>query len=59
MMCSKDFRVIPECGKCKHADLYIPYWLYPYGEPKCSVHHKSIKSDDACSDFELIGRNSR
>ncbi|MBS7258335.1 MAG: hypothetical protein KIG63_07805 [Methanobrevibacter sp.] len=47
MISINDFKIIPECGKCKHADLYIPYWLYPYGEPKCSVHHKIIKSDDA------------
>ena len=52
MICSKDFRAIPECRKCKHADLYIPYWLYPYGEPKCGVHHKNIKSDDACENYQ-------
>lgn len=59
MISIKDFKVIPSCGKCKHATLYIPYWTYPYGNPKCSIHHKDIIPDDACSDFELIGRNSR
>ncbi|MGN0176664.1 MAG: hypothetical protein ACI389_02380 [Methanobrevibacter sp.] len=58
MISINDFKIIPECGKCKHADLYIPYWTYPYLNPRCSIHHRSIKSDDACEDFELIGRLS-
>ena len=49
-----------KCCNCKHADEYIPLWIYPHGQPRCSVHHKNISpDDDGCSDFELIGRLSR
>lgn len=59
MISIKDFKVIPSCGKCKYADEYIPLWIYPYGDPRCSVHHRNICPDDSCEDFELIGRLSR
>ena len=47
---------IGKCSNCKHADEYIPLWIYPYGDPRCSVHHRNICPDDSCEDFELIGR---
>ena len=47
------------CQNCKHADEYIPLWIYPYGDPRCSIHHRRISPDDGCDDFELIGRLSR
>ena len=47
------------CQDCKHADLYIPSWIYPHGDPMCSVHHKHVAPGDSCPDFELIGRRSR
>ena len=50
---------IDQCSNCKHADEYIPLWIYPYGDPRCSVHHMNICPDDSCEDFELIGRLSR
>ena len=50
---------IDQCSNCKHADEYIPLWIYPYGDPRCSVHHRNICPDDSCEDFELIGRLSR
>ena len=50
---------IDQCSNCKHADEYIPLWVYPYGDPRCSVHHRSILPGDSCDDFELIGRLSR
>ena len=40
-------------------DEYIPLCIYPYGDPRCSVHHRNICPDDSCEDFELIGRLSR
>jgi len=50
----------PTCQDCKHANEYIPLWIYPQGDPRCSKHHKNIKPDMlACEDFELIGRLRR
>lgn len=49
-----------KCRDCKHADLYIPSYMYPFYNPKCKIHHKDVKpDDDACEDFELCGRTSR
>ena len=49
-----------KCSHCKHADLYIPPYAFPFVQPRCSITKKSIKHDDsACRDFELIGRASR
>lgn len=53
------FEYVPSCSICVHADLYPMYWSYPYTDPKCSVHHRTICPDDSCEDFELIGRLSR
>lgn len=53
------FKNIPCCQDCKYADEYIPVWIYPYGSPRCSLHHRSVCPDDVCGDFELIGRCSR
>ena len=51
---------LPRCRDCKHADEYIPYWIYPYGSPRCSVHHRNIVPGGVvCQDFELCGRLSR
>jgi hypothetical protein len=46
------------CQNCKHANEYIPVWIYPHGNPRCSIHHRNINPDDSCDDFELIGRLS-
>ena len=43
---------------CKHANEYIPVWIYPHSNPRCSIHHRNISPDDSCDDFELIGRLS-
>ena len=49
-----------KCGQCKHADLYVPSFGFPFVEPRCSITKKSIKHDDgACRDFELVGRMGR
>ena len=48
-----------KCQNCKHANEYIPYWIYPHMDPRCSVHHRRISPEDSCEDFELIGRLSR
>lgn len=49
-----------KCRDCKHADLYIPSYTYPFFDPRCSVTDKNIKPDDhACEDFQMIGRQSR
>ena len=49
-----------KCSACKYADLYIPLYTYPFFDPKCKITGKNIKPDDnACEDFELIGRNGR
>ena len=48
------------CAECKHADLYIPSFTYPFFDPKCKITKKSIRHDqNACKDFQLIGRNGR
>lgn len=51
---------IPKCGDCKHATEYVPAWIYPYGMPRCKVHHRKISPKGIiCNDFERIGRLSR
>lgn len=47
------------CQNCKHANYYAAHWWYPWLDPKCAVHKISIKPDDTCENFELIGRMSR
>ena len=48
------------CGDCKHANLYIPYFIYPYLNPKCKLTGLTVNHDDkACNRFELIGRLGR
>lgn len=59
MFNDENFEVTPVCSNCKHANLYIPYWTYPWGDPKCEISMNNIEPDDSCGDFELIGRNSR
>ena len=39
------------CGECIHANKYVPYWTYPYSNPKCSVTGKSVGFDDVCCEF--------
>ena len=46
----------PTCGKCKHANLYVPGWIYPHGNPKCELKKISVKHDDiACNEFKTWG----
>ena len=45
------------CRNCKYAELYLPFWTYPYNTPKCSLHHKTINPDDCCDDFQPIVNN--
>ena len=60
MFSSNDFKYVPRCQDCKHADLYIPDWSYPFTAPKCLIHRRSIVPGDVgCKDFELLGRLSR
>lgn len=48
------------CGYCKHADLYIPAYTYPFFDPRCKINGEAIGfNQKACEDFELIGRKSR
>ena len=48
------------CSACKHADLYIPSYTYPFFDPKCKITGNKIKADDnACEDFEICGRMGR
>lgn len=52
--------MMSKCCDCKFADLYIPYWIYPWSNPRCKITGLSVKpSDDACSEFEQIGRLGR
>ena len=49
-----------KCRDCKHANLYIPAFAYPYVDPHCELRIKKITPySDGCEDFELIGRGSR
>ena len=49
-----------KCGDCKHADLYIPSYTYPFFAPKCKLTGEDIRHDQsACGDFQLVGRGSR
>lgn len=51
---------IPRCRDCKFANEYIPVYGYPFLNPRCSVHHKQVNSNDViCSDFKLMGRLCR
>ena len=43
---------------CKHANLHIPYFTYPWSDPYCSQEHWECEVDNGCEDFELIGRLS-
>ena len=46
---------IPTCSECYHANEYIPIWIYPYGDPRCEVHHKNIDPNDfACESFRRV-----
>lgn len=44
------------CQNCKYADLYIPYWTYPWATPYCSKGNGLCSIDKTCDDFELLGR---
>ena len=47
------------CQNCKYADYYpIPY-MWRFTDPKCCISKLSVKPDDSCEHFELIGRLSR
>ncbi len=59
MFCSKDFKHQPTCNNCKHADLYLPYWVYLSSDPRCRITRKVISPDYACEHFERLGRNCR
>ena len=51
---------IPRCMDCKNANEYVPVYGYPFLDPRCSVHHKQVNSNDiVCSDFKLMGRLCR
>lgn len=52
MFCSKDFKHQPTCSNCKHADLYLPYWVYLSSDPRCRITRKVISPDYACEHFE-------
>lgn len=47
------------CCDCVFADLYIPYWSYPFSDPFCVLGHGLCRVDKCCEDFVLIGRLSR
>lgn len=48
-----------QCSDCKFANEYVAYWWYPYFDPTCSKGHGCNVNKGACSDFKLIGRQSR
>ena len=49
-----------KCCDCKHADLYIPSYTYPFFNPKCRLTGDNIQHDqNGCGDFKLIGRLGR
>ena len=49
-----------KCCDCKHADLYLPSYTYPFFDPKCRLTGNDIRHDqNACADFQFIGRGSR
>lgn len=49
------FKYVPTCGDCRYANEYIPAWIYPYGDPRCSIHHRSITPEQfACEDFQGV-----
>ena len=48
------------CRDCKHADLYIPAYTYPFFNPRCKLTTDAIKAEQkACKEFKMIGRGSR
>ena len=48
-----------KCSDCKFANEYVAYWWYPYFTPTCLKGHSCNADKQACSDFKLIGRQSR
>ena len=49
-----------KCRDCKHADLYIPSYTYPFFDPKCKLTGDDLRHDQgACENFCMIGRGSR
>ena len=53
------FKFEASCSNCKYADLYIPYWTYPYSDPFCRLGHGKCDVNKCCNDFKLIGRLCR
>ena len=51
--------IIPSCTNCKYADLYIPYFTYPFFDPYCSKKHGLCMVTKVCEDYVQIGRLSR
>lgn len=48
------FKYIPSCSSCEYANLYIPYFTYPYSDPYCCKGHGLCKVDKVCENYRLI-----
>lgn len=48
------FKYLPSCSNCEYANLYIPYFSYPYSDPYCCKGHGKCDVDKVCDDFRLI-----
>lgn len=47
-----------KCGDCMNADLYVPAYTYPFFDPKCKIHKKTIKHDgNDCEDFKMFNND--
>ena len=56
MFSNNDFKYVPTCSDCRYANEYIPGWIYPHGDPRCSRHHRNITPGTyACKDFQGVG----
>lgn len=48
------FKCLPSCSSCEYADLYIPYFTYPFHDPYCVKGHGKCEVDKVCDDYRLI-----
>ena len=43
------------CATCRYANLYIPYFTYPYSDPYCSKGHGKCDENKVCGDYLTCG----
>ena len=44
---------LPSCITCEHANLYIPYYTFPYSDPYCIKGHGQCNVNKLCGDYKM------